>query len=230
MLSYIATPKTSLLIQNICKDRNILILNETKELTDIVKYIKQTKMNFNLVKYFIIELNCLNNSESDIIQSIYAFSRLYNKTRIIVLAQVLENQSNVLNELYNKEIYNIINTNNEIEVNEQIIKCLSEEGIQRKEAKRFEKVEKIETKENKIKQVISFMKNKRTKLKQSNSEKKNNKTIHQPEGVYFFVLLLEAITRLIKLIGYIVIFLLTSIGITIVLNSELRNVVFQMLC
>lgn len=229
MLNYIATPKTSMLIQKICEDRNILILHETKELTDIVKYIKQTKVNFNLVKYFIIELSCLENEEKDIIQSIYTFSRLYNKTRIIILAQGLDNQSNILNELYNRQIYNIINSNSETEMTEQIIKCFSVEGIQKKEAKKFEKIEKVETKENKIEKVISFIKNRKIKIKQSKSEKKNNKTIHQPEGVYFFALLLEATTRLIKLIVYVTIFILTSIGITIILNSELRNIVFQTL-
>lgn len=229
MLNYIATPKTSMLIQKICKDRNILILHETKELTDIVKYIKQTKVNFNLVKYFIIELSCLENEEKDIIQSIYTFSRLYNKTRIIILAQGLDNQSNILNELYNREIYNIINSNSETEITEEIIKCFSVEGIQKKEAKKFEKIEKVETKENKIEKVISFIKNKKIKEKQSDSDKQNDIVIHQPKGVYFFALLLEAITRLTKLIAYIVVFILTSIGITILLNSELRNMVFQIL-
>ena len=46
-------------------------------------------------------------------------------------------------------------------------------------------------------------------------------------SVYLFSLLLEAVTRIVKLICYVIVFVLTSIGLTILLNSELRELVFQ---
>ena len=45
--------------------------------------------------------------------------------------------------------------------------------------------------------------------------------------VYLFSLLLEAITRLVKFICYVAIFIFTSIGLTILVNEQLRNLVFQ---
>ena len=46
-------------------------------------------------------------------------------------------------------------------------------------------------------------------------------------SVYLFSLLLEAVTRLVKFICYVLVFSLTSVGLTILLNSELREMVFQ---
>ena len=56
MLNYIATENTAKLIQRICKSQNILILYKTEDITNINKYLKETKVNFNLVKFFIIEI------------------------------------------------------------------------------------------------------------------------------------------------------------------------------
>ena len=53
--------------------------------------------------------------------------------------------------------------------------------------------------------------------------------MHQHKGVYFFDFLLEAGTRLARLIGMILIFLLTSLAITVLLNQNLREMVFRIL-
>lgn len=211
MLNYIATGKTAKLIQKICKNQNILILYEIEDITNIVKYLKETKVNFNLIKYFIIDVTCLDNSEDEIIESIYTFSRLYIKTRIIILAQGFDAQSNLLNKLYDKEIYNIIDSSDELQIEEQLLNALSDTGIQKKEVKRFEKIKEVKVKTSKLEKV------------------KQNSFIHQSRGVYFYALLLETVTRFVKLICYIAIFLLTSIGITILLNPQLRIMVFQIL-
>ena len=143
MLNYIATEDTAKLIKQICKNQNMLILYETQNITNISKYLKETKVNFNLIKYFIIEMACLENSEEEIIESIYNFSRLHINTRIIILAQGFNNQSMLLNQLYEKGIYNIINSTDESEIEQQLIKALSETGIQKKDAQKFKKIEEI---------------------------------------------------------------------------------------
>ena len=228
MLNYIATEKTANVIQKICKNQNILILYKTEDITNISKYLKETKINFNLVKYFIIEINCLNNSEDEIIESIYNFSRLYIKTRIIILAQNYNTQSNLLNKLYDIGIYNIINSSNELDVEEQLIKTLSQEGIQKKEAERFKKIEEVKIKESKIKNIAHKVKSKSSKTKENKKVKKKSKTTDMPSNsVYLFSLLLEAVTRLVRFICYVLVFILTSIGLTILLNGELRELVFQ---
>ena len=237
MLNYIATEDTAKLIKQICKNQNMLILYETQNITNISKYLKETKVNFNLIKYFIIELACLDNSEDEIIESIYNFSRLHIKTRVIILAQGFSDQSILLNRLYENEIYNIINSTDELEIENQLVKALSEMGIQKKDAQKFKKIEEVKIKNSKldklkqlipskkaVKSNIEEIQQAKTKIEDSTQE---NISLHQSEGVYFFALLLEAITRFVRLIGYVLVFLLTSIGITILMNSQLRDVVFQ---
>ncbi len=228
MLNYIATENTARLIQKICKNQNILILYERQKMTNVSQFLKETKVNFNLVKQFIIEIDCLEDSENEILESISNFSKLHISTRIVILAQGIDNQSRLLTGLYNEDIYNIINETDELEIERQLIKALSEEGIQKKEAKRFEKIEEIKNKKiPKVKQNKVLETNKQNSKNTIQTTSSQSLVLEQPKGVYFFALILEAITRLIKLIGYIAIFILTSIGITILLNSELREVVFQ---
>ena len=48
-------------------------------------------------------------------------------------------------------------------------------------------------------------------------------------SVYFFTLLIQAVDKLLELLGTAIIFGLTSLGLTIIFNESLRNIVFQML-
>lgn len=227
MLSYIASNSMSNLIKSICKELNISILNEEVEELDFLKYIKETKVNFNLIKYLIIDLSQIKNTEEQIINSIKYFSEIYLHTRIIIIAKGYENQNKILTTLYDMGVYNLINDIEESNLKTEIRKCLSNEGIQKNDAKRFKKQEEIIQKENKIKKLIDKVKIKDNKPKENKIVKEKNKSDIPINSVYLFSLLLEAVTRLVKFICYVLVFILTSIGLTILLNSELRQLVFQ---
>ena len=62
MLSYIASNSTKDLIIDICKKLQITILSQVDEV-DFLKYIKETKVNFKLIKYMIIYLKYLKGTE-----------------------------------------------------------------------------------------------------------------------------------------------------------------------
>lgn len=227
MLSYIAEINTAVLIQKVCKRKNILILNSQEKQTDIKNYIKETKVNFNLIKYFIVDLSMLSNSDTEIIESIYNFSKIYTKTRTIILAQNYDSQNIILTNLYDLGFYNIINEFEVEKVEEKLNIALSEKGIQRNESKKFKKKEEVIQKESKIKNLIdkvNFRMNKPKEIKKVNEEVK---TDMPSNSVYLFSLLLEAVTRIVKFICYVIVFALTSIGLTILLNGELRELVFQ---
>lgn len=227
MLSYIANIDTAQLIQKVCKRKSILILNIQEEMTDISQYVKETKINFNLIKYLVIDLNVLTNSETEIIENIYNFSRLYTKTRIIILASNYNEQNIVLTNLYDLGFYNIINESESEKIEEKLNIALSENGIQKNESKKFKKREEVIQKESKVKKLIDKVKIKTNKSKENRKENQELKTNMPSHSVYLFSLLLEAITRLVKFICYVLVFVLTSIGLTILLNQELRELVFQ---
>lgn len=221
MLSYIANINTAQIIQTICKSKNILILNSQEGETDINQYIKETKVNFNLIKYLVIDISALVNSDTEIIESIYNFSKLYTRARIIIIATGYDCQNAILTNLYDLGFYNIIN---DLEFAEKLNIAI-DTGLQKKDAKKFEKKVEVIQKESKLNKITDKLKQLRTN-KKSKSKKETN--IDMPTNkVYLFSLLLEAVTRLVKFICYLAIFGLTSVGLTILLNEELRGLVFQ---
>lgn len=226
MLSYIANTDLARIIETICKRKNILILNAQEIDADIKQYIKETKVNFNLSKYLIIDISLLTNSDLEIIESIYSFSKLYTKTRIIILASNMDSQNPILTNLYDLGFYNIINESDRNEIEIKLNTALSDSGITKSESKKFKKKEEQVTKENKFKTAINKVKTQKQPKKEKiiNIEKNLDMPTH---SVYLFSLLLEAITRLVKFICYVLVFGLTSVGLTILLNSELREMVFQ---
>lgn len=226
MLSYIANTDLARTIETICKRKNILILNSQEIKTDIKQYIKETKVNFNLSKYLIIDISLLTNSDSEIIESIFSFSKLYTKTRIIILASNMDSQNPILTNLFDLGFYNIINESDTKEIETKLNTALGENGITKNESKKFKKKEEQVTKESKFKTAINKVKLQR-KPKESKKINKEKNLDMPTHSVYLFSLLLEAITRLVKFICYVLVFGLTSVGLTILLNSELREMVFQ---
>ena len=97
--------------------------------------------------------------------------------------------------------------------------------MSKKDSKKFKKAEIIKKqKENNLKKYIISMK----KNKKLNSEG-IEKTQVNNTSVYFFTLLIQAVDKLLELLGTAIIFGLTSLGLTIIFNESLRNIVFQML-
>lgn len=228
MLSYIANINTAQLIHKVCKRKNILILNTQEETTDILQYVKETKINFNLIKYLVIDLNSISNSETEIVENIYNFSKLYNKTRIIILASNYDEQNIILTNLYDLGFYNIINEFEIDKIEKKLNIALSEQGIQKSEVKKFKKRENVVQKESKIEKLFTKVKTKTDISKKNRKVKKNENEKDIPlNSVYLLSLLLEAVTRVVKFISYVLVFLLTSVGLTILLNQELRELVFQ---
>ena len=230
MLSYIASNSTAEIIKNVCKEQNITILNQEVEEIDFFKYIKQTKVNFNLVKYFVIELKQIKNTEDEIINSIKYFKEMYVNTRLIIIAKGYDNQNIILTTLYENRIFNIINNSDEQQIKVEIEKCLLGNGLQEKDAKRFKRIEEVKVDKKRKFNIISKLKEKFTNQEKVQKLSKNIETQNQiNSSVYFFAVLVDAIKSLVRLLCYIAIFILTSVGLTFLFNEELRNVIFQIL-
>ena len=230
MLSYIASNSTAEIIKNVCKEQNITILNQEVEEIDFFKYIKQTKVNFNLVKYFVIELKQIKNTEDEIINSIKYFKEMYVNTRLIIIAKEYDNQNIILTTLYENSIFNIINNSDEQQIKLEIEKCLLGNGLQEKDAKRFKRIEEVKV-DKKVKfNIIPKLKEKFANQEKVQKPSKNIEAQNQiNSSVYFFAVLVDAIKSLVRLLCYIAIFILTSVGLTFLFNEELRNVIFQIL-
>lgn len=226
MLSYIASNPIKDLIINICEELHITILSGIGEV-DFSKYIKQTKVNFLLIKYFIIDLESLKGTEEEKIKGINFFKEMYPNVRIIIIGQGYHEQNVILTSLYEKEIYNIINSKDLHQIQLEVKKCITQ-GLQKKDVKRFKKIEvKKQRKSHIFFEKLMRLKNNLISAKKDTENRDNIKGT--PNSVYFFGLILETVTRLVKLIAYISIFVLTSVGLTILFNESLRNAVIQIL-
>lgn len=224
MLSYIASNPTEDLIEDVCKELNITILSQIGEI-DFLQYIKETKVNFKLIKYIIIDLKSLKGTEENIINSISYFYEVYPNIRIIILASGYDDQNEILTSLYEKGIYNIINSVELEEIKIELKKSLISDGLSKKDSRKFKKVEIIKAKKSsKFRENI-------TKLRVQDKERKsNNESIEKTQvnsSVYFFTLLIQSLNKLLELLGTAIIFGLTSLGLTIIFNESLRNAVFQ---
>lgn len=230
MLSYIASNSTAEIIKNVCKKQSITILNQEVEEIDFFKYIKQTKVNFNLVKYFVIDLKQIKNTEDEIINSIKYFKEMYVNTRLIIIAKGYNEQNIILTTLYENRIFNIINNSDEQQIKLEIEKCLLGDGLQEKDAKRFKRIEEVKV-DKKVKfNIIPKLKEKLANQEKVQKPSENIETQNQiNSSVYFFAVLVDAIKSLVRLLCYIAIFILTSVGLTFLFNEELRNVIFQIL-
>ena len=230
MLSYIASNSTAEIIKNVCKEQNITILNQKVEEIDFFKYIKQTKVNFNLVKYFVIDLKQIKNTEDEIINSIKYFKEMYVNTRLIIIAKGYDNQNIILTTLYENRIFNIINNSDEQQIKVEIEKCLLGNGLQEKDAKRFKRIEEVKVDKKRKFNIISKLKEKFANQEKVQKPSEKIETQNQiNSSVYFFAVLVDAIKSLVRLLCYIAIFILTSVGLTILFNEELRNEIFQIL-
>lgn len=217
MLNYIAKDKVREAIEKVCEDKNILILYKTDYSVNIEKYIKETNVNFNVIRYFVIDVNCIIDIDnlSKIISQIRI---MYPTIRIIVVASY-KNDSLLLEQLYQMQIYNLIDIDSAETLEKQLTEALSDKGIQKKQVKTFDKQEqeKILKKNEKKKELKLKTRNMINFFMRGNTHKSNN--------VYFF--LLEVITKIVKLIIGILFFILTSIGITVLFNEQLRNLLIQ---
>ena len=145
---------------------------------------------------------------------------MYPKIRIIVMASYNNNYL-LLEQLYQLKIYNIVDTDLVQNIEKQMLDALSEKGIQKKQVRRFD----IQEQEKKIKKNKQKEKLKYTITNIKKKIKKEN--MHEKSNVYF--LFLETVTRIVKLLSYILFFILTSIGITVLFNENLRNMMLQII-
>lgn len=232
MLGYIADKEMSSIIEKVCKKNNILILDKQENETDLNQYCKETKINFKLIKYLIIDLNLITNEESEIIKNIYNVSTLYSSTRIIILAPEYEDSNAILNSLYDMEIYNIINDNQIELIEEKINIALSKTGLTKKDSIKFKRVENEIKPKNKFSVILEKLKNttikvaKKIKAKFNNRKNKIKKEkieTHHIDAVYFFDFFKEVTEKTIKFICKMIIWGFAFIGMTTLLNAELRH-------
>lgn len=198
MFGYIAESKIVSKIEEVCKNNNILILSKETESIKFEEYINDKNINFNLIKFIFIQIDLLKNTNEEIIESIYNISKKHKNLKIIIFAHNYNEQDILLTNLYELGFYNIITDNIAFE---EKLNMIITKGLSKKNSKKYKKVV---IKKNKNNYISNIKKDILKYIKHQNEKKlKNMGTMS--------TIIIEIITKFLKALGYIIIFILTSI-------------------
>ncbi|MCC8027682.1 MAG: hypothetical protein LIP16_20550 [Clostridium sp.] len=157
MVSYIASKTYKQVISNTIKEQGHLIINEQiSNSFDFERYIKGSiASGFSELDYFVIDLSALSDPEEQIIETLKAFRTLHENIRCIIVAPYFFPGNKALSQMFTLGIYNLIATNDFLEIKQRLEVCLSEHGMSFKDAVDFQEIKDITTVKTKEKREVS---------------------------------------------------------------------------
>ena len=168
-----------------------------------IEYVNKEFINKNLeqIKRIIIDISEFKDSKEEILKAITKIKIIYD-IQIIIIA------------LFDIGIYDFVISSDKEAQREEWIKALNENNYI--DAVKFKK--NIDTVKKKKKKVS------KTKLKKKLKEKQDSKKI-----LDCFFILKNKLINFLQVIGYIVITILVSVGATALLNSNIRQMIIDIL-
>lgn len=109
------------------KDKGFIIKKLSGEF-NLNKFVIHDMRNLSHYSYVAIDLNAIKDTKKEIIEALRAFKVMYN-SRVIIFAEERTKEEDLINDLVNEKIYNIITAANVAEIKEEILKCVSKEGM-----------------------------------------------------------------------------------------------------
>ena len=180
-----------------------------------IEYINKEFINKNLeqIKRIIIDISNFKDGKEEILKAITKIRIIYD-IQIIIVALNYKVGDELLSNLFDIGIYDfVISSDKEIQ-REEWIKALNENNYI--DAVKFKK--NIDTVKKKKKKVSKI------KLKKKLREKQDSKKI-----LDCFFMLKNKLINFLEVIGYIVITILVSVGATALLNSNIRQMIIDIL-
>ena len=190
------------------KDCVIDIIDE-----DFSIYVDKKLMNKNLEKIskIIIDITNFNDKKENILNSVARIKVIYN-IQIIIIAIGYKIGDELLSEFFKIGIYDFVISDDNSYQDEELRKSM--QGNNYKDALKF----KIDNKKN---NEIKNLKIKNIKRKKQVSKEKILLTC--------FSMIKNTFSSVLKLLFYTVIMTLISIGATVIVNSNLRNILIQII-
>ncbi len=189
------------------------LIDELEE--DFSIYIDRKLMNKNLEQFdkIIIDITNFKEKKDEILKSITRIKVIYN-IQIIIIALNYKVGDELLSNLFDIGIYDfIISSDKEIQ-REEWIKALNENNYI--DAVKFKK--NIDTVKKKKKKISKM------KLKKKLNDKQDSKKI-----LDCFFMLKNKFISFFEVVGYIIITILVSVGATALLNSNIRQMIIDIL-
>lgn len=157
MVFYIASQTYQQVIgQAIQETGEILIGGECRSDILLLKYVKENNSILNSLDILIIDISALQDIDEEILQSLEILRMMHDHMRIIILAANRGEGDNLLTKCFQMSIYNIVNTDDFLEIKEELKYCI-QTGMQYKDAVKYKEIseqEKVIVK-TEIKQTVN---------------------------------------------------------------------------
>jgi hypothetical protein len=146
------------ILTTINESEEVIIGQQADNHVEFLKYIKKNIITLNDIDYLIVDLSAIDDLDEDILQAFKMFRTLYDETRCIIVAPYRKAGDMLLSQLFALGIWNIVATNDYLEMKKGLEVCLSEKGMSFKEGLIFKDVKKTEdVSVNEIKAVSRVM-------------------------------------------------------------------------
>ena len=129
MVYYITTPEHLGLMQKICEERKMNFEFVTN-FKDIKLFVNTEIKKLEHIKFFVIDLDCLDNTDKEIYDSICGM-RYMTKAKILIVALGRTTGDSLVNALRERNVCKLILSKDEEQVQKEIESCLS--GTETKE-------------------------------------------------------------------------------------------------
>ncbi|MBS6953504.1 MAG: hypothetical protein KH230_09745 [Enterocloster asparagiformis] len=160
VVTYIASKTFRQIIDHTINEQGHIVINgQVSNNFDFTRYVKNNiSVGFSGIDYIVIDLSALVDDEEQIIDSLKAFRTLHEKIRCIIVAPYYQAGDPLLAELFALGIYNLIASNDFLELKQRLETCLSNEGMSFKDAVDFKEIkDKNGQTEKKIREVNKVM-------------------------------------------------------------------------
>lgn len=137
MIFYITSNTYQQIISKSIQEANeILVGGECSNEFFLLKYLKENIKNFSETDKIIVDITALQDSDSEIVQAFEMLRIMASDLQIIVLATDRYEGDELLTKFFQMSIYDIIVSNDFLEIAEELVICLKE-GKRYKDALRF---------------------------------------------------------------------------------------------
>lgn len=127
MLLYLSSNQNIGIFDFLIKEKGFIIKKLTGEFY-LKKFVIHDMRNLSHYSYVAVDLKSIKDNENELIKAVVAFKTMYD-SRIIIFAEGLQIEDNLIQKLIKEKIYNIITATAVLEIKEQILKCVSEQGM-----------------------------------------------------------------------------------------------------
>ncbi|UZQ48875.1 hypothetical protein [Clostridium kluyveri] len=127
MLLYLSSNQNVGIFDFLIKEKGFIIKKLTGEFY-LKKFVIHDMRSLSHYSYVAVDLKSIKDNQNELIEALVAFKTMYD-IRIIIFAEGLQIEDKLIQKLLKEKIYNIITVTTVSEIKDQVLECVSEQGM-----------------------------------------------------------------------------------------------------